>query len=452
MKNVGSSNTLKKLWLACALTLSAGASCADMWAPIFQEQLESARTGDADAQYQLAAMYLKGQGTQASREQAIHWLEQASNQQHEGAESRLRRIHANEEKFQQTRKQALGGNAEAQYELAQRYLNGSGVAPDETKAIEWLQKAHEQGNDKATTRLGIVYFKSATSEAMLQRAFSLLTQASGDNMLAQYYLGEMYAEGKGVKQDFHIAKTWYQRAAESGFNRAYGNVVNMEEEIQMEQRRLAQAEAEAAAAAEAAEAEPVELVQSTSPDEVPVLASVEEEQAIPAESPDTKKATSEKTLEVVKKERKKPVEKTRTAAESILASHWLRGTKPLDFLPSPHTRCEQEDGRIICLSDNLQREDRQKTIRYRVKSIITVKDKQFDIVYRNLVLGVTEETEMESEEGPLAYDGEQEKGYAVKTGWSSEHTVHCEMNGGATLKCVKNNSHAFTSKGVKRDS
>lgn len=41
---------------------------------------------------------------------------------------------------------ADGGDSEAQYQVAQRYLNGNGVEKDISKAIVWHRKAAEQGN------------------------------------------------------------------------------------------------------------------------------------------------------------------------------------------------------------------------------------------------------------------------------------------------------------------
>lgn len=61
------------------------------------------------------------------------------------------------------------------------YLEGIGVIQDYAKAVEWNQKAAEQGN-------------------------------SG----AQYLLGGCYEEGKGVVKDYAKAVEWYQKAAAQG--------------------------------------------------------------------------------------------------------------------------------------------------------------------------------------------------------------------------------------------
>jgi TPR repeat protein len=43
---------------------------------------------------------------------------------------------------------------------------------------------------------------------------------SADHPYAQYYLGVMYTNGQGVKQDFAEAAKWYSRAAKQGISQA----------------------------------------------------------------------------------------------------------------------------------------------------------------------------------------------------------------------------------------
>src|SRR6185503_15918788 len=44
---------------------------------------------------------------------------------------------------------------------------------------------------------------------------------------AQFYLGVMYAKGRGVPQDYQKAVQWYQRSAEQGFAKAMSNLAAM---------------------------------------------------------------------------------------------------------------------------------------------------------------------------------------------------------------------------------
>jgi hypothetical protein len=53
------------------LCLAASAGGNEMWAKLFEEQLDKAEAGDADAQYEVGIMYLKGQGVEEDRAHEI---------------------------------------------------------------------------------------------------------------------------------------------------------------------------------------------------------------------------------------------------------------------------------------------------------------------------------------------------------------------------------------------
>jgi TPR repeat protein len=79
-----------------------------------------------------------------------------------------------------TRTDAAAGNAEAQFALA-FFLSASPVPQDYAQALEWYLKAAEQ-----------------------------------NHRLAQFNLGQMYAQGQGVARDDRAAVIWMRRAAEGG--------------------------------------------------------------------------------------------------------------------------------------------------------------------------------------------------------------------------------------------
>ena len=89
----------------------------------------------------------------------------------------------------QLREAAAMGNAEAQFVIATRYLNGeNGLKQDFAKAAYWYGKAAAAGN------------------------------APG-----QYRLGTLYERGKGVAKDMKAALGWYERAAALGNVKAMHN-------------------------------------------------------------------------------------------------------------------------------------------------------------------------------------------------------------------------------------
>ena len=75
----------------------------------------------------------------------------------------------------------------------------------------------------------VVFFLSAcTSEefdkASTEKFDKASTLAEQGNASAQFNLGNMYNDGKGVTQDYKQAEKWYRKAAEQGLAPAQGNL------------------------------------------------------------------------------------------------------------------------------------------------------------------------------------------------------------------------------------
>ncbi len=109
-----------------------------------------AEQGYANAQYNLALMYISGQGTPQDYAEAFKWNQLAAEQ----------------------------GKADAQYNLGNMYRQGRGVPQNYAEAVKWYRLAAEQGYAYALNNLG-----------------------------------NMYDEGQGVLQDYVEAHKWYNLAA-----------------------------------------------------------------------------------------------------------------------------------------------------------------------------------------------------------------------------------------------
>ena len=107
------------------------------------ERLESdARSGIAQAQYQLAKVYRDGAGVEKSVEAALRWLRAAADQ----------------------------GDARAQRNLGLRYLRGNGVPQDDREALFWLSLAQLQLDTVADDCAAAQYrLSSADVEAVTAR-------------------------------------------------------------------------------------------------------------------------------------------------------------------------------------------------------------------------------------------------------------------------------------------
>ena len=413
------------------LVLSTPLAANEMWEDLFKEHLENAKAGQAEAQYEVGIMYLKGQGVAQDRDQAIRWLKASANSGYQLAASKLGRIEEQESKFTELQAKAEGGDLEAQYELAMMYLKGRGIDADESKARRWLQKAADSNDARAITRLGILNYKAEGGNTNYKQALSLFKRVSGDSVLAQYYLGEMYAEGAGVKKDYEAAIGWYKKAAEGGFNRARGKIINLEEEMKIDQRRQANlAKAEQQRQAALAEKQRQQA-----------LAEKQKQRAQAEREASRVAAVSQPvaTQPAPVKAAPKPV---LTALDRLAGRQWVRGDRPVDYLPSEVTQCDRDDDALVCFSKVLTRVTGTQTVQYRVKSFVRTDKDSFVISYRNLVLDVTDSQEPEDQ--PLGYDDQVEQGFRIQTGWTPEHTVRCEDKSGKGMRCVKDNTHKMT--------
>ena len=123
--------------------------------------------------------------------------------------------------------EADGGNADAQFVLASRYRNGSGVARDLPLAANWLEKAAQQGHPGATLQVGVAKVRTgqyAEAVPLLSRALSQLPDdrhgalylylarlQSGDGATATRELDARFASFKerrwpGPIADFYLGR------------------------------------------------------------------------------------------------------------------------------------------------------------------------------------------------------------------------------------------------------
>ncbi|EIB7123408.1 sel1 repeat family protein, partial [Acinetobacter baumannii] len=96
------------------------------------------------------------------------------------------------------------------------------------KAVYWFEKAAEQGEEEAKANLGIIYYTEGTKYTNIPKALDTFSELSKkDNRVALNFLGRMYKDGVGVKQDNNKAFNLFNRAAILGDLSAQFNLGNM---------------------------------------------------------------------------------------------------------------------------------------------------------------------------------------------------------------------------------
>ena len=89
------------------------------------------------------------------------------------------------------------------------------------KAAEWFRKAAEQGHAVAQFNLGFMYANGKGVPKNRSKAVEWVHKAAEQGHEdAQFNLGSMYAEGKGVVQDDAKAVEWLRKAAQQGNKKA----------------------------------------------------------------------------------------------------------------------------------------------------------------------------------------------------------------------------------------
>ena len=116
-----------------------------------------------------------------------------------------------------------------QYRISQMYAKGLGTEQDEEKALAWLEKSAENGNQNAKYQLAKFLLKD-TSYYNVQRAIKLLEETTDKNHWASFLLGRLYLFGsKDLEQNREQAVAWLTKAMHDGNPYAEELLQNMEQ-------------------------------------------------------------------------------------------------------------------------------------------------------------------------------------------------------------------------------
>jgi TPR repeat protein len=119
------------------------------------------------------------------------------------------------------RKAAEQNLADAQYNLAVCYEQGTGVAKDEAEAVKWYCKAAEQNLANAQCKLGVCYEQGiVVAKNEMEAVKWFRTAAEQNNAQAQFYLGDCYLNARGVGLNYNEGYGWILLAATQGLSDA----------------------------------------------------------------------------------------------------------------------------------------------------------------------------------------------------------------------------------------
>ena len=207
-QNMKSADMRSYVWYRIGKMHCYGLGTEQDYEKAFEWFLKSAQEGNKFAQYSLANLYYYGNGVEKDLSQAFWWYRKSSEQGQPYASYAVAQMYSkgeyvaeNKETAQKYYKAALSGFLELEskdqaddnlyYKLGAMYKNGLGTEIDIPKAIEYFEKSTE--NMWSTYQLGRLYlFGAEELEKDKEKAVEWLTKSANDgNEYAQNMLDNM---------------------------------------------------------------------------------------------------------------------------------------------------------------------------------------------------------------------------------------------------------------------
>jgi TPR repeat protein len=135
--------------------------------------IKAADCGLKEAQTELGKLYLNGDNVERDLEKARSFLKKACDQGFDQAAIHLAQVLKQQngdslEIYNLTKRSALLGDPNAQFELGEMYANNSSIPKQNINwAIDYFEMAHEQGYLPATLKLANIYLSQNPSLALL---------------------------------------------------------------------------------------------------------------------------------------------------------------------------------------------------------------------------------------------------------------------------------------------
>ncbi len=177
--------------------------------------LKAARQGYATAYFNLGAAYYNGDGVPANDQDSCVWFILAADAGDQRGQEALARTRQEMSKSRMTRCGVLAATA---------YLTGDLVRQDYAKAMQWYQNAAAAGDGLACERIAYLHNRGLGVAADKQQGFDWLKRSADLGYApAIYELGREYELGEAIQKDpqqatklYSKAKKLYEEAASQG--------------------------------------------------------------------------------------------------------------------------------------------------------------------------------------------------------------------------------------------
>ncbi len=197
------------------------------------EYYEFAIYDDAEAQYQLARCYHSGYGVEPNDSLAFMWGKKSALGNYpagvyflaycyetgRGCSVNMANAdHLYRKAYEMALPLAKDGNAAAQFVVGKIYDYGNGgVKQDQSTAVKWYMLAADQGYTGAQYNLANCFQLGEGIAENKRKAFFWYREAANQGDAdSQYMLGLCYASGEGVTKDNTKAIEWFKKSSRQG--------------------------------------------------------------------------------------------------------------------------------------------------------------------------------------------------------------------------------------------
>ena len=218
-----------QFYLACCFVKSEKKSTQKKAFAFFKKLAKQERRTalQTDAQYMLAYCYENGNGITKSYKQACKWYEKsyinANNDIYEALEEKINEeldavldkpdnSEITSELFDCVTEAAEGGDVDSQKYLIELYQFGSGcIETNDEKVAYWAERAAENGDSQAMCKIGNMYLNGRGVKQNCKKALYWLEKATAQGEAdAACSIGYYY----NLQKQYKTAAKWYRTSAE----------------------------------------------------------------------------------------------------------------------------------------------------------------------------------------------------------------------------------------------
>jgi TPR repeat protein len=203
-----------------ATSLAQDAKVSTQAASQQENLISQAQNSNPEAQVMLGKMYMKGEEFPLDYEKGIEWIKKAADAGNADAQNELGQIYL-QDKYSNYNEALLWFNKAAKQKytpainnLARMYEIGLGIAQNRETALKYYKMSADLGDVFAMAYLGSYYLHIQDYE----NSFKWYEKAAeAGDAESEFYLGAFYENGLSVPKDARRAVVWYEKSAAKNY-------------------------------------------------------------------------------------------------------------------------------------------------------------------------------------------------------------------------------------------